>query len=147
MAESHPSLSHVHPTHHINTASHPCPGFKYSWDLGNIFDTYPFSIHRPGSQHDPGYIIPFADPIAAAICVRATHCERTALILGGSCRSRMGLGPCIDSVRNRALQPFGKRSTARLNRNQLEQKLVSVSRQLKNEQLKVCLISKIIGNS
>jgi hypothetical protein len=49
------------------------------------------------------------------------------LISGGSCRSCMGLGPYIDSVRNHALLPFGKKSTAWLSRNQLEQKLVSIT--------------------
>ncbi|KAJ7185989.1 hypothetical protein C8R46DRAFT_1025909 [Mycena filopes] len=39
-------------------------------------------------------------------------------------------------VRDHALKPFGKKPTARLNRNQLEQKLAAVCKQLKNEQLK-----------
>ncbi|KAJ7703986.1 hypothetical protein B0H17DRAFT_1228185 [Mycena rosella] len=134
--ESHTSAPVAHPTQHIIAPSHPCLGSKYSWPLGTIFDTYPFSIHRPGSRHEPGYIILSVDAIAAVICVRATRCEGTALISGGSCRSCLELGPFIDIVRNRALQPFGKKSTARLSRKQLEQKLVSVSAQLKNEQLK-----------
>jgi hypothetical protein len=84
------------------------------------------------------------DAIAAVICVRATRCDGTALISGGSCQACMGLAPSVDSVRTRALQPFGKKSTARLSRNQLEQKLVSVSKQLKNEQLKVGLRHNIV---
>ncbi|KAJ7133839.1 hypothetical protein C8R46DRAFT_923577, partial [Mycena filopes] len=114
-----------------------CLGVKFSWNLGDIFDTYPFSIHRPGSTHDPGYIILFVDPIAAVICVRATRCQQAGSNPGGSSRSCMEL--CINSVRDHALKPFGKKPTARLNCDQLEQKLAAVRKQLKNEQLKVGL--------
>ncbi|KAF8169038.1 hypothetical protein K438DRAFT_1615832, partial [Mycena galopus ATCC 62051] len=117
-----------------------CLGCKYSWNLGNIFDTYPFSIHRPDSQHNPGYIILSVDLVTGVISVRATRCQESVSTPGGSCRSCMGLDPYIDVVRDRALQPFGSKSTPRLSRNQLEEKLVSVSKQLKNEQLKVRLI-------
>ncbi|KAJ7027424.1 hypothetical protein C8F04DRAFT_1189552 [Mycena alexandri] len=123
-------------THAILPPLHSCLGSTYSWPLGNVFDSYPFSIHRPGSRHEPGYIILSVDANTAMICVRATRCEGTASISGGSCRSCLELGLLIDIVRSRASQPFGKKLTARLSRNQLEQKLVSVSKQLKNEQLK-----------
>jgi hypothetical protein len=40
-------------------------------------------------------------------------------------------------VRKWATQPFGKKPVSRLSHDQMETKLVSVRKQLKNEQLKV----------
>ncbi|KAJ7936419.1 hypothetical protein B0H13DRAFT_1589586, partial [Mycena leptocephala] len=113
-----------------------CHGFEFSWNLDEIFDTYPFSIHRRGSRHDPEYTILSVDAIRAVIRVRATRCQSSVLIPGGGCRSCMGLGPSVDVVRDRALQPFGQKLTARLSRKEVEEKLAAVSKQLKNEQLK-----------
>ena len=42
----------------------PCQGTAIRWDLGSLYQTYPFSIHDPTSRFKPGYTLLFVDPTA-----------------------------------------------------------------------------------
>ncbi|KAJ7121698.1 hypothetical protein C8R44DRAFT_877079 [Mycena epipterygia] len=84
------------------------PGSEFIWDLGDILASYPLSIHTQNCRRDPGYQLLGIDLTKSVLRI----------------------------IRDWALQPFGKKSSSHLSHNQLVRKLDSVSKQLKNEQLK-----------
>ncbi|KAJ6624773.1 hypothetical protein B0H10DRAFT_1698976, partial [Mycena sp. CBHHK59/15] len=122
-----------------------CTGSIFFWDLDDILGSYPLSIHTWKSRRDPGYSLLSIDVVKSVLHVRSTNCRRLASGQGGSCKPCSNLEPCIHVVRDWARQSYGKKPTARLSHNQLEQKLVSVGKQLKNEQLKVCLVARSLN--
>ncbi|KAJ7441171.1 hypothetical protein B0H11DRAFT_2252261 [Mycena galericulata] len=113
-----------------------CPGAEFPWELDDILDSYPLSIHSRKSRRDPGYTLLSINITTSTIQVRSARCGDSPPADGMACTLCRGLEPSIQAVRKWALQPFGKKPVTRLSFAQLEKKLVSVSKQLKNEQLK-----------
>ncbi|KAJ7254251.1 hypothetical protein C8J57DRAFT_1076384, partial [Mycena rebaudengoi] len=115
---------------------HTCNGAEYSWGLGYIFETYPLSIHSPDSRHNPGYELLSVDATKSVIRIRSPRCYLSTPLKDLGCKSCMGLKTEVDVIRDWAHQPFGKKTPSRLSHKQLTEKLISISKQLKNEQLK-----------
>ncbi|KAJ7743351.1 hypothetical protein B0H16DRAFT_1561498 [Mycena metata] len=113
-----------------------CPGSEFIWGLDDILASYPLSIHTRKSRRDPGYSLLSIDVVKSTLRVRSPKCCQFPAAVGKGCTSCTALEPCIEAVRNWALQPFGKKPSTRLSFDQLDQKLVAVQKQLKNEQLK-----------
>ncbi|KAJ7815224.1 hypothetical protein B0H14DRAFT_2375538, partial [Mycena olivaceomarginata] len=127
----------VHPSAPTNVDSPACPGSDYVWSLPYILASYPLSIHTQKSRHDPGYSLLAIDIVKSVLRVRSTYCRRFSSYNGTGCSSCCRLESSIAVVRKWATQPFGKKPASRLSHDQMETKLVSVRKQLKNEQLKV----------
>ncbi|KAJ7878101.1 hypothetical protein B0H14DRAFT_2342101, partial [Mycena olivaceomarginata] len=114
-----------------------CPGSDYVWSLPDILASYPLSIHTQKSRHDPGYSLLAIDIVKSVLRVRSTYCRRfssyhgTGLLFVLPTRVFHCGGP---QVSNSAV---GKKPASRLSHDQMETKLVSVRKKLKNEQLKV----------
>jgi hypothetical protein len=56
--------------------SHPCPGAQHYWSAGDVFATYPFSIHATNSPTNPGYNLLANDH--SSIHVRSLRCSLIA---------------------------------------------------------------------
>ncbi|KAJ7325489.1 hypothetical protein DFH08DRAFT_711224, partial [Mycena albidolilacea] len=113
-----------------------CPGASFSWQMPSIFRTYPFPIHDAGSRHNPGYSLLGVDGVASHLHLRSSRCSGSTFTEGSGCTSCRGLGPSINIVMLWASESFSHRPVARLNYDQLLDKLDTVSRQLETERLK-----------
>ncbi|KAK6978292.1 hypothetical protein R3P38DRAFT_3184443 [Favolaschia claudopus] len=128
------------PIHLVNADSAAsgvqCPGAYFRWDVGPIFETYPFIIHDASSHHRPRYTLLSTDFVTSIIRVQSIQCSGFASLAGGCCDACRTVDSAVEVVEKWAQQSFGKKSIDRLNHAQLEAKLNALSRQLKAEQVK-----------
>ncbi|KAJ6612829.1 hypothetical protein B0H10DRAFT_273165 [Mycena sp. CBHHK59/15] len=75
-----------------------CRGAEYVWAGRYILNTYPLSIHEPGSRHDPGYELLSVDVTKSVIRARSPRCLEVASAGGEGCKSCMDLGPKVDVI-------------------------------------------------
>ncbi|KAJ6551098.1 hypothetical protein B0H10DRAFT_1685477, partial [Mycena sp. CBHHK59/15] len=113
-----------------------CTGVNFSWTVNWILDSYPFSIHSPGSGIDSGYNLLSIDMIASVIRVRSKCCTGSRVGHAAGCSSCLGLGRSVNVVRAWAQEFPGKKSSSRLSHDQISQKLNDVFKQLRKEHLK-----------
>jgi hypothetical protein len=90
-----------------------CTGVAFSWNIHWILNSYPFSIHRPGSRIDPGYNLLSVDVVASVIRVRSKRCTGSHASHAAGCVSCLGLGPAVNVVRGWAQQSPGQKSSRR----------------------------------
>ncbi|KAJ7788369.1 hypothetical protein B0H14DRAFT_2398458, partial [Mycena olivaceomarginata] len=115
-----------------------CTGVTFSWNINWILDSYPFSIHRPGSRINPGHNLLSVDVVAPVIRVRSKRCNGSYSGHAMCCSSCLNLGPSVNVVRGWAREFPGKKSpTRRLSHDQLERKLNALSKSLQKEHLRV----------
>ncbi|KAJ7925444.1 hypothetical protein B0H13DRAFT_1600490, partial [Mycena leptocephala] len=115
---------------------HVCTGVNFSWNINWILDSYPFSIHHPGSRINPGYNLLSVDVVASVIRVRSKRCITSCVGNATACSSCLNLGPSVNVVRGWAQEFPGKKASSRLSHDQLSRKLNQVSKQLQSERLK-----------
>lgn len=128
----------LHPPESISVEKvHVCTGTTFSWNIEWILESYPFSIHRPGSRIDPGYDLLSIDVVASVIRVRSGRCTGSRMGRSAACPSCLGLGPSVNVVRTWAQEFPGKKPSTRLSHDQLVQRLNAAVKQVKNERLKV----------
>ncbi|KAJ7861119.1 hypothetical protein B0H14DRAFT_3619975 [Mycena olivaceomarginata] len=116
--------------------THICTGVTFSWNINWILDSYPFSIHRPGSRINPGYNLLSVDVVASVIRVRSKRCSGSYSGHATCCSSCLNLGPSVNVVRGWAREFPGKKSPTRLSHDQLERKLNALSKSLQKERLR-----------
>ncbi|KAK7006632.1 hypothetical protein R3P38DRAFT_2355251, partial [Favolaschia claudopus] len=113
-----------------------CLGADFTWNYGWVLDSYPSTIHRPGSRFNPGYTLLSVDVTASVLRVRSRYCTGKRGTHHTSCTSCLGLGPDLNAVHAWAQQSAGQKPVDRLSRNQLAQKLDVVNNKLRKEGLK-----------
>jgi len=85
-----------------SSESRRCPGALLQWNMGSFFDTYPLSLHSPGSPHNPGYCLSSVSEDGTNVHIRANRCKGEASSWGQPCIMCSGLSVFVDIVRDRA---------------------------------------------
>lgn len=116
-----------------------CPGQHVDWDIpGNIFETYPFAIHR---SEDLDFIPEAINSSAHYIVMRTRRCERQLAIDGQPCKfcRRIGDSAQVRSIKSRAVFVSKHTPYVYCNHVQLADNLRGVNNEVKRLRAKVRL--------